>query len=43
MAMAKMIANPAAYVKTGEPLDAALLKQLVPATDRVVRLDLIWA
>src|SRR5262249_21383152 len=26
----------AAYVKTGEPLDAALLKQLVPAADRVV-------
>src|SRR5580658_9449058 len=26
----------AAHVKTGEPLDAALLKQLVPATDRVV-------
>src|SRR5271155_4661275 len=26
----------AAYVKTREPLDAALLKQLVPAADRVV-------
>src|SRR6478752_10152114 len=26
----------AAYVKTGEPFDAALLKQLVPAADRVV-------
>src|SRR5215468_6469597 len=26
----------AAYVKTSEPLDAALLKQLVPAADRVV-------
>src|ERR1700746_3740513 len=26
----------AAYVKTGEPLDATLLKQLVPAADRVV-------
>src|SRR5271169_6073778 len=29
-------ARAAAYVKTREPLDAALLKQLVPAADRVV-------